>query len=100
MFNSFIGLCPSPLRRPEDTVLLCDHGSPVERVANAKMAVRTALASAIGREVGNCCMERREGEAYDSSPAMWIHGIHLYPSVPICILLDSMHNSNAEHMYV
>lgn len=48
-------------------VLLCDHGSPVQRVANAKMAVQTALAFAIGREVGSCCMERREGEAYDSS---------------------------------
>ncbi|CAL1173094.1 unnamed protein product [Cladocopium goreaui] len=50
---------------PEDTVLLCDHGSPVQRVANAKMAVREALATAIGREVVSCCMERREGEAYD-----------------------------------
>jgi len=48
-----------------DVVLLCDHGSPVQRVANAKMAVQAALASALGREVLHCCMERREGEAYD-----------------------------------
>ena len=47
-------------------MLLCDHGSPVQRVANAKMAVQEALASALGREVLHCCMERRKGEAYDA----------------------------------
>ena len=52
--------------RHGDVVLLCDHGSPVQRVANAKMAVQAALASALGREVLHCCMERREGEAYDA----------------------------------
>ena len=63
-FQTLLGLSIWP--RPEDTVLLCDHGSPVQRVANAKMAVREALATAIGREVLSCCMERREGEAYDT----------------------------------
>ena len=53
--------------RSESTVLLCDHGSPVQRVANAKMAVRDALSTLLGREVLSCCMERREGEAYDTS---------------------------------
>ena len=47
-------------------MLLCDHGSPVPRVANAKMAVRDALATAIDRQVFSCCMERREGEAYET----------------------------------
>ena len=47
-------------------MLLCDHGSPAQRVANSKMAVREALATAIGREVLSCCMERRDGEAYDT----------------------------------
>lgn len=60
--------CDEPVQntRHGDVVLLCDHGSPVQRVANAKMAVQAALASALGREVLHCCMERREGEAYDA----------------------------------
>lgn len=46
-------------------VILCDHGSPVSRVAAAREAVRVQLAKRLGTEVAGCCMERREGPEYD-----------------------------------
>lgn len=55
---------------PTDIVLLCDHGSPVARVANAKMAVLEALEQRLKGEVLGCCMERRDGEAYAPRPKL------------------------------
>mmetsp|Transcript_65266 Transcript_65266/g.142117 ORF Transcript_65266/g.142117 Transcript_65266/m.142117 type:complete len:661 (+) Transcript_65266:45-2027(+) len=49
----------------QGVVLLCDHGSPVKRVAAAREAVRVALERRLGFEVMGCCMERREGPDFD-----------------------------------
>lgn len=48
-----------------DRVLLCDHGSPVARVAAAREVVREALAVLLNGPVQGCCMERREGAGFD-----------------------------------
>lgn len=46
-------------------VILCDHGSPVKRVAAAREAVRLEMERKLGRQVLGVCMERREGPEYD-----------------------------------
>jgi len=60
---------PRSLAGTEETrplqILLCDHGSPVERVASAREAVRKELSKQLGMSVTGCCMERREGPDYD-----------------------------------
>ncbi|CAK9013228.1 unnamed protein product [Durusdinium trenchii] len=66
--------------QPTDTVLLCDHGSPVIRVANAKVAVQRALATLLQRDVLPCCMERREGEAYDFNGPLLEASLEALPS--------------------
>jgi len=48
-----------------DCVMLCDHGSPVARVARAREAVRKALEHKLGQPVAGICMERREGPEFD-----------------------------------
>jgi len=53
------------LADPGHYVMLCDHGSPVARVAAAREAVRAELQTVLGRDVVGCCMERREGPEFD-----------------------------------
>lgn len=53
---------PAPWR-----VALVDHGSPVPAVTAVRDALAAQLAAALGPEVrvAGCCMERREGAAFD-----------------------------------
>lgn len=55
---------------PGDHIFVCDHGSPVARVAAAREAVRAELEKRVGRPVAACCMERREGPEYDFNGAL------------------------------
>jgi len=54
-----------PADPQREVVIVCDHGSPIASVAAAREAVRAALEAQLGRAVGACCMERREGSEYD-----------------------------------
>merc|ERR1719424_1747360 len=49
----------------KDFVFVCDHGSPVARVAAAREAVREELERQLKRKVTGTCMERRDGPEYD-----------------------------------
>jgi nucleoside-diphosphate-sugar epimerase len=46
-------------------IFVCDHGSPMARVAAARQAVVEALQEKLKRDVTACCMERRDGPEYD-----------------------------------
>lgn len=50
------------------TVLLCDHGSPIQEVTRCRNSLATQLRNQLGLEDGEligCSMERREGAEYD-----------------------------------
>eukprot|EP00929_Paragymnodinium_shiwhaense_P015268 TRINITY_DN123330_c0_g1_i1.p1 TRINITY_DN123330_c0_g1~~TRINITY_DN123330_c0_g1_i1.p1 ORF type:complete len:699 (+),score=183.45 TRINITY_DN123330_c0_g1_i1:90-2186(+) len=46
-------------------VLICDHGSPVQRVTAAREGVRRCLEQKLGQKVLGVCMERRDGPEFD-----------------------------------